>query len=47
MGTNILADLFRYSSKGDFIHGFLKKNEMKLARSFNFTYLIYLKYLEI
>ena len=37
MGTNcapLLADLFRYSYKADFI----QKNEKKLARSFNFTF---------
>ena len=33
-----LADLFLYSYEGDFIQGILKKNEMKLARSFNFTF---------
>ena len=41
MGTNcapLLADLFFYSYEADFIQGFLKKNEMKLARSFNFTF---------
>ena len=37
MGTNcapLLADLFLYSYEADFIHGLLKKNEKKLARSF-------------
>jgi hypothetical protein len=41
MGTNcapLLADLFFYSYEADFIQGFLKKNEKKLARSFNFTF---------
>ena len=41
MGTNcapLLADLFLYSYESDFIQGFLKKNEKKLARSFNFTF---------
>ena len=40
MGTNgvpLLADLFLYSYEADFIQGLLKKNEKKLARSFNFT----------
>ena len=40
MGTNcipLLADLFLYSCEADFIQGLLKKNEKKLARSFNFT----------
>jgi hypothetical protein len=42
MGTNcgpLLADLFFYSYAADFIKGLLKKNEKKLARSFNFTFL--------
>jgi hypothetical protein len=30
-------DLFLYSHGADFIQGLLKKNEKKLARSFNFT----------
>jgi hypothetical protein len=34
----LLADLFLYSYEADFIQGFLKKNEKKLARSFNFTF---------
>ena len=34
----LLADLFLYSCEGDFIQGLLKKNEKKLARSFNFTF---------
>jgi hypothetical protein len=41
MGTNcapLLADLFHYSYEADFIHGLLKKNKKKLARSFNFTF---------
>jgi hypothetical protein len=40
MGANyapLLADLFVYSYETDFIQGLLKKNEKKLARSFNFT----------
>jgi len=41
MGTNcapLLADLFLYSYEAHFIQGLLKKNEEKLARSFNFTF---------
>jgi hypothetical protein len=41
MGTNcvpLLADLFLYSYEADFIQELLKKNERKLARSFNFTF---------
>ena len=41
MATNcapLLADLFLYSYEADFIQGLLKKNEKKLARSFNFTF---------
>ena len=41
MDTNcapLLADLFLYSYQADFIQGLLKKNEKKLARSFNFTF---------
>jgi hypothetical protein len=41
MGTHrvpLLADLFLYSYKADFKQGLLKKNEKKLARSFNFTF---------
>jgi len=41
MGTNcapLLADLFLYSYEADCIQGLLKKNEKKLARSFNFTF---------
>ena len=34
----LLADLFRYSYEADVIPGLLKKNEKKLARSFNFTF---------
>ena len=40
MGTNcapLLVDLFLYS-QADFIQELLKKNEKKLARSFNFTF---------
>jgi len=33
----LLVDLFLYSHGADFIQGFHKKNEKKLARSFNFT----------
>ena len=40
MGTNcaLLADLFLYSYDAEFIQGLLKKNEKKLAWSFNFTF---------
>ena len=41
MGPNyapLLSDLFLYSYEADFIHGLLKKNEKKLARTFNFTF---------
>jgi hypothetical protein len=41
MGTNcapLLAYLFLYSYETDFIQRLLKKNEKKLARSFNFTF---------
>ena len=41
MGTNsvpLLADLFLYWYEADFIQEPLKKNEKKLARSFNFTF---------
>ena len=41
MDTNcvlLLADLFLYSYEADFIQRLLKKNEKKLARSFNFTF---------
>jgi len=41
MGTKfapLLADLSLYSYEADFIQGLLKKNEKKLARSFNFTF---------
>jgi hypothetical protein len=34
----LLDDLFLYSYEAEFIHGLLKKNEKKLARSFNFTF---------
>ena len=34
----LLTDLFLYSYEADFIQGHLKKNEKKLARSFNFTF---------
>ena len=33
----LLVNLFLYSYEADFIRGLLKKNEKKLARSFNFT----------
>jgi hypothetical protein len=36
--AHLLADLFLYSHEADFIHGLLKKNEKKLARSFNSTF---------
>jgi len=41
MGKNcapLLVDLFFYSYEANFIQGFLKKNEKKLARFFNFTF---------
>jgi len=41
MGTNCappLVGLFLYSYDADCIPGLLKKNEKKLARSFNFTF---------
>ena len=41
MGTNCahhLANLFFYLYEADFIQGLLKKNEKRLARSFNFTF---------
>ena len=41
MGTNcarLLVDLFLYSYEEDFIQRRLKKNEKKLARSFNYTF---------
>ena len=41
MGTNcalLLTDLFLYLYEADFIQGLLKKNEKKLARSYNFTF---------
>ena len=41
MGTNcapLLADLFLYSYEAEFIQGLLKKNDKKLAQSFNFTF---------
>ena len=41
MGTNcapLLADLFLYSYEVDFMQGLLKKNEKKLARSFNIKF---------
>ena len=41
MGTNcdpLLADLFLYSYEANFIQGLLKRNEKKLAQSFNFTF---------
>ena len=41
MGTTcalLLSDLFFYSYEADLIQGLLKKNENKLARSFNFTF---------
>jgi hypothetical protein len=34
----LLANLFLYSYEADFTQGLLKKNEKKLARSFNFTF---------
>ena len=41
MSTNcapLLYDLFLYSYQAYFIQGLLKKNEMKVARSLNFTF---------
>jgi hypothetical protein len=41
MGTNgapLLVDWFLYSYEADFIQGLIKKNEKKLARSYNFTF---------
>ena len=41
IGTNcasLFADLFLYWYEVDFIQRLLKKNEKKLARSFNFTF---------
>ena len=41
MGTNrvpLLADLYLYSYEADFIQGLLRKNEKKLAWSFNFMF---------
>ena len=41
MGTKyapLLAGLFLHSYETDSIHGLLKKNKKKLARSFNFTF---------
>jgi hypothetical protein len=41
MGTNcahLLADLFLYSYEVDFIQGLLKRNDKKMALSFNFTF---------
>ena len=41
MGTNcvpLLVDLFLCSYEAGFIQGLLKKNEKKLAQSFNFLY---------
>ena len=43
MGTNyapLLTYLFLYSYEAYFIQGLVKKNEKKLARSFNFTFYI-------
>ena len=36
--THLLADLFLYKEEADFIQVLFKKNEKKLARSFNFTF---------
>jgi len=41
MGINCappLPDLFPYSYGADFLQGIFKRNEKKLARSFNFTF---------
>jgi hypothetical protein len=35
----LLTDLFRYSYEANFIQVLLKKNEKKLARSFNISYM--------
>ena len=37
-GNKLCSSLFLYSYEADFIHGLLKKNEKKLARTFNFTF---------
>jgi hypothetical protein len=36
--ASLLTDFLLYSYKADFLQGLLKKNEKKLARSFNFTF---------
>ena len=36
--ANLLVDLFLYSYEANVIQGLRKKNEKKLARSFNFTF---------
>ena len=36
--TNHVTDFLLYLHKADFIQGLLKKNEKKLAQSFNFTF---------
>ena len=36
--TPLLVGLFLYSYEAEFLQGLLKKNEKKLARSFNFTF---------
>ena len=41
MGTNcapLLADLFLYSYEAEFLQNLLKKQDKKLAQSFNFTF---------
>ena len=41
MGTNcapLLAELFLYSYRAEFIQGFVQKGEKKLTQSFNFTF---------
>lgn len=41
IGTNcapLPTDSFLYSHEADFIQGLVKKNEKKIARSFNFTF---------
>jgi len=37
----LLADVFLYSQETDLIQVFLKKNENKLAESFNFMFRLY------
>ena len=49
MDTNrapLLVGLFLYSYEVDFVHGLLKKNEKKLARSFSFKYFTF-RYIDV